>query len=248
MDALLLAAGLGTRLKPITNTIPKCMVSICGRPLIDYWIELFANNNEIENIFVNTFYLSESVKEYVKNNKYRRKIKLINELKLYGTGGTLINTIPLLKSEDLLVAHADNLSIFNLSKFISKHKGRPIECEATLMTFITDDPKSCGIIELNEGGKLIKMHEKVENPPGNMANGAVYIFNKKILHEFMKLKEVKKDGLIDISAEFIPLLFERAITYHNSIYHRDIGNMKSLEIANRDFNLNYNLYQSKAML
>lgn len=248
MDALLLAAGLGTRLRPITNSMPKCMVEICGRPLIDYWIELFANNNEIENIYINTFYLPELVKEYVKNNKHRKKIKLINEKKLYGTGGTLINTIPLIKSEDVLVAHADNLSVFNINKFIIKHKERPIGCDATLMTFITDDPKSCGIIELNKDGKLIKMYEKVENPPGYLANGAVYIFNKKFFHELVKLKEVKKDEVLDISAEFIPMLFGKAIVYHNSIYHRDIGNMKSLEIANRDFNLNYKSYQSRAIL
>jgi len=248
MDALLLAAGLGTRLKPITNSIPKCMVSICGRPLIDYWIELFANNSNIDSIFINTFYLPEVVKEYVNNNKHRKKIILLNEKKLYGTGGTLVNTIPLIKSEDVLVAHSDNLTVFNLNKFITRHMERPVACEATIMTFITDDPKSCGIIELDDDGKLIKMHEKVEYPPGFLANGAVYIFNKNILHEFTKIKELKKVEVLDISCEFMPLLFGRAITYHNTIYHRDIGNMKSLEIANRDFNLIYSSYQSRAIL
>ena len=67
MKALLLAAGFGTRLRPITDSIPKCLVDINGRPLLEIWIELLVNAG-VNDILVNTHYLSDQVNFFVNNS------------------------------------------------------------------------------------------------------------------------------------------------------------------------------------
>lgn len=66
MKVFLLAAGYGTRLKPLTDTVPKCMVPICGKPLLAWWMELFEKHN-ITEVLVNTHYLPCAVREFIKN-------------------------------------------------------------------------------------------------------------------------------------------------------------------------------------
>ena len=67
MKAFLLAAGLGTRLRPITNTIPKCLVSVAGKPMLYYWFNLFRKYG-ITEVLINLNHFPDQVKEYIKNN------------------------------------------------------------------------------------------------------------------------------------------------------------------------------------
>ena len=78
MKALLLAGGLGTRLRPITNTVPKCLVEINGRPLLDFWLEKIVNSG-IKNILINKNWLSNNVEDFVLDSKWSRFIDLAYE-------------------------------------------------------------------------------------------------------------------------------------------------------------------------
>ena len=100
-----------------------------------------------------------------------------------------------------------------------------------MMTFRTDSPQSCGIVEEDERGVVTAFHEKVANPPGDRANAAVYIFEPEIVGFLADLgKEV-----IDLSTEVIPHFVGRICTFHNSEYHRDIGTPESLRRAELEF-------------
>ena len=105
----------------------------------------------------------------------------------------------------------------------------------TMMLFETDDPKSCGIVELDEKNVVIKFHEKVNNPPSNLANGAVYICKYDI---FEYLENLNKDN-IDFSNEVIPNFLGRIDTYLNRVYHRDIGTIESYNKGLLDYELLY---------
>ena len=89
MRALLLAGGLGLRLRPLTNTIPKCLARIKDKILLEIWIDKLINIG-IEKILVNTHYLPEKVEEVIALNKHNQKIEIINEPILLGTGKTII--------------------------------------------------------------------------------------------------------------------------------------------------------------
>lgn len=229
MKALLLAAGFGTRLRPITDTIPKCLVPIDGKPLMEYWLDELSTVG-IKEFIINTHYLHEQVEQYIKNSKYKDRIILMHEDELLLTGGTILNAKKYLLDDSFMVVHADNLSFCDFDAFINNHKNRPNECEITMMTFQTDTPESCGIVELNEKNVVIGFHEKVNEPPSNLANGAVYIFEPCVLNFLESLQKNK----IDISTEVIPSYIGRIFTYENNLYHRDIGSVESYNIACRD--------------
>ena len=230
MNAVLLAAGMGTRLRPLTNDIPKCMVPICGKPLLDYWLEMLTENSHIDRIFINVCYLEEVVVSHLEA-KWKTCTKLViwREKDLLGTAGTLRENASLLTNKDTLVIHADNLSKFDLNAFIQAHKKRPPSSQATMMLFRTQYPKECGIVERDINNIVLKMHEKVEEPPGDLANAAVYILTPAIIDW------IKKNKASDISLEVIPYLEGKMYSWINEIYHRDIGTPKSYKLAQEEF-------------
>lgn len=230
MRALLLAAGLGTRLHPLTDYVPKCLVPIHGRPLLDYWLESLLDHG-VEEVLINTHYMASMVQKYLNQSSWLAHVKVIHEEILLGTGGTIVQNGDFFQDETFLIAHADNLTIFDVSDFINSHASRPIRTEMTIMVFETSDPHSCGIVELDKDGIVQTFHEKVVNPPGNLANGAVYILEPSVLKW---MKGLGKNRL-DFSTEVIPNFLGKLFTYKNTLYHRDIGTMNSWIQACRDF-------------
>ena len=225
MKALLLCAGLGTRLRPVTSLVPKCLVPINGKPLLEYWLENLSDAG-VNEFLINTHYLHEQVEEYVKCSEYRDKITLTYEKELLDTGGTLLANRDFFDDEVFMLVHADNLSLCNFNDFIDSHNHRDSACEITMMLFKSDNPSSCGIVELKEN-IVYKFHEKVKTPPSNLANGAVYICEPS-LFEF--LKDLNKKH-IDFSNDVLPKYMGKINTYLNSIYHRDIGTIESYALA-----------------
>ena len=230
MKALLLAAGLGTRLRPITDRIPKCLVPIRGQALLGFWLDRLMSEG-IERVLVNTHYLPDTVRAYVRDSKWRDRIDLVHEDVLLGTGGTVLRNRHYLKDGAFMVAHADNLTRFDVGAFLRAHEDRPANVDITMMTFDTDVPQSCGIVEVDARGVVIKFHEKVAHPPSNHANAAVYIFEPSVI-DF--LNSLGKD-VIDISTEVLPCYLGRMLAFHNSDYHRDIGTPESLALAESEF-------------
>ena len=230
MKVLLLAAGYGKRLRPITNSIPKCLVEINKKPLITYWLELL-KNKRIDEIYINTNYLSKIVENFFLKKKSNQNINIVKENSLLGTGGTILKIFNHFENETFLVIHADNLSIFDLDEFLDAHHNRPQGTLMTMMIFKTDTPQSCGIVELDNQGVVKGFYEKVEFPPSNLANAAVYIIEPSIYKFLVKMNK----KVIDFSTEVIPHLINQIFTYENTVYHRDIGTIESYHKAQKEF-------------
>ncbi|EFL89548.1 nucleotidyltransferase family protein [Ahrensia sp. R2A130] len=230
MRALLLAAGLGTRLRPITDTIPKCLVPIHGRPLIDIWFDLLADA-DVERIVVNTHYFADTVVDHVASSPYRDRIELLYEEELLGTAGTMIAARRLLGDGAFLLAHGDNLTTFDLPQMQKRHENREPDIAMTMLAFRTDDPSSCGILETDAESRVLAMHEKVAQPPGNLANAAVYIVEPEVANYAASLGR----SFVDFSTDVIPHFMGRIQMVETTGYHRDIGNPESLAAAHREF-------------
>jgi mannose-1-phosphate guanylyltransferase len=231
MRALLLAGGTGSRLMPLTATVPKCLVPIHGRPLLDYWLELLFSGGVIERAVVNTHWLSPIVEAHVAASPWRDRIDLVHERELLGTGGTILANAERFEDRPFLVAHADNLTSFALEAFLEAHANRPEGATMTMLAFRTDDPRSCGILELDPRGIVKAFHEKVEKPPGNLANGAVYVLEPEVARFIAGLGK----SFVDLSTEVMPHFVGRILAWETPGYHRDIGNPESLARANREF-------------
>jgi mannose-1-phosphate guanylyltransferase len=230
LKALLLAAGLGSRLRPITNVTPKCLVEIDGKPLLDYWFDLL-RKGDIDEVIINTHHLADVVSNYLEHRCFQIPVHQVYEKKLLGTGGTLLKNRIFYQDEPILLIHADNLSFFPLQKFIDTFMNRQRGIEITMMTFTTDAPENCGIVELNNDGVVAKFYEKSQFDHGRIANGAVYIVSPAVLNFIESLEKSE----VDFSTEVIPKFLGKINTFHNDIYHRDIGSLKSLELARSDF-------------
>lgn len=230
MRALLLAAGLGTRLRPLTDGVPKCLIPIHGVPLIDYWFALLFTGG-IERVLVNTGHLAERVETHLQACRWRDRVDSVHEPELLGTGGTVLANRAWFTGDAFLVAHADNLTRFDLEGLRARHKVRPRGCAITMMTFTTDNPRSCGIVEEDANGIVVGFHEKVADPPGTHANAAVYVFEPEVVALMAGLGQ----RVIDLSTEVIPRFIGRIVTFHNNGYHRDIGTPESLRLARAEF-------------
>jgi len=230
MRALLLAAGLGTRLRPLTNHLPKCLVPIHGRPLLDYWLEALISQG-MEKVLINTHYLEPVVRKYLNESAWLPYVELVHEQALLGTGGTVLQNQNFFKGESFFMAHADNLTIFDLTTFVGQHAMRPKGTEITMMIFKSPAPQSCGVVELDDRQVVQGFHEKVKNPPSNLANAAVYIIEQSVV---AWMEEQVKTPL-DFSTEVIPHYLRKIFTHENTVYHRDIGTIDSWTEANRDF-------------
>jgi len=228
VKALLLAAGYGTRLKPLTNIVPKCLIEINGKELLCYWLELLEKNN-ITNILINTHYLSEKVENFINNSVYNLNITLVYEKELLNTAGTLIENYEFFENEDILLIHADNYSKFEFEKFVDTFIYRQKNIDITMMTFTTDNPQSSGIVELNELGIVTNFHEKKLKFHGNIANGAVYIISNSVLKFLVNNKNIYKD----FSNDVIPVYLNKINTFHNKNIHIDIGTIENLKKARR---------------
>lgn len=229
MKALLLAAGLGTRLRPLTNEIPKCLVPIQGKPLLSYWIDTLVNAG-ITEILINTHYFSEKVEDFIHTHPHKKYITMVYEKELLNTGGTILANKEFFKHEPFILIHADNLSFCDFNAFLRSHTNRPKKTELTMMLFKTTVPKSCGIVQLDSNNIVEAFFEKVENPPSNLANGAVYICESSII---TFLESLKKEE-IDFSLEVIPAYLGKINTFLNDVYHKDIGSPQTYDEAQKD--------------
>jgi mannose-1-phosphate guanylyltransferase len=226
VKAILLGAGLGTRLRPLTDTVPKCLVPIRGRALLDIWLASLTDAG-IGPFLVNTHHLAGVVAAHCRQSPYADRITLVHEEHLLGTGGTVIANRSFFEREPVFVAHADNYCLCDFAAFARAHAARPAGMVMTMMTFRTDTPESCGIVELDGRGVVTGFFEKVARPPGNLANGAVYIFEPEIVDFMVSLGS----PVVDLSTEVIPRFVGRIYTWENRGVHRDIGTAASLQAA-----------------
>ena len=226
LRALLLAGGLGTRLKPLTNTIPKCLVDIGGKPLLGRWLDTLENLG-CESVLINTHYLANQVCEFLESSRtYNMEIQTTHEETLLGTCGTLLKNRNFFRETSLLI-HADNATSDDLTELVKMHKSKPSSCLLTMLTFATNKPAQCGIVELDENNVVIRFHEKVSSPPGNRANGAIYIFDEALF----KALDGLHTPLKDFSTDALPHLLGKIYTYHTTKLFLDIGTPSNLKKA-----------------
>jgi mannose-1-phosphate guanylyltransferase len=228
MKALLLAAGFGTRLRPLTDTVPKCLVPINGKPLLQIWLERLSDAG-VDSFLINTHYLPEQVMEFINNSPFKKNIIPVHENELLGTAGTLRNNIDFFRGGDGMMIHADNFCLQDMTKFINAHLSRPEDCVLTIMAFRTEDPSSCGILETDQENRVIGFHEKVAFPPGNLANGAVYILSKELLDQL----DVTCKGAENFSTDVLPLLIGKIFAFETHDVFMDIGTPENYQKANQ---------------
>ena len=234
MKAFLLAAGLGTRLRPLTLTTPKCLVPIRGKPLLQWWAELF-NAHGIHEVMINTHYLREPVAEFLsKYNSSHSGVTFYEtyEPELKGSGGTVKDNREFVDGEEnFMIAYADNLTDANLTAFQDFHKNICVPGGGILSMalFRANHPEQCGIAALDEKMRITEFTEKPENPKSNLANAGLYIASTKIFDIF------PDKTMIDFGNDVLPLLTGKMYGYEITDYLIDIGTPENYAKAENEW-------------
>lgn len=230
MKAFLLAAGYGTRLRPVTDTVPKCMVLIRGKPLLGWWFDLLRQHG-VNEVLVNTHYLPEQVREYIElYNEQQRELKIYEkyEPELYGNGGTVRENRSFVVDEDCFyICYADNLTDINLTEMLRFHNSH--NGIMTMGLFHTDIPQQCGIVDMDHENRIISFEEKPLHPKSNLANAGIYIANQEL---FCHLKAKQ---FLDFGKDVIPELVGQMYGWKIKDYLLDIGTMKHYKQAQEEW-------------
>jgi len=226
MKALLLAAGLGSRLGSITTNIPKPLIMIKDKPVIDYLICKLINLN-ISHIYINTHYKKEFIENFIISARYPVEISVIYEERLLGTAGTLKSLIDDIGLQDFLVMHADNYFEDNLINLKNKHLEQDKNVLITMGTTNVTEPIDFGTVKLSKNGFVEHFYEKDINSPSRIANTAIYFMKPEISEIVKQLSESDND----ISLHLIPKLIGRIRAEPIEGYFYDIGTPEKLKLA-----------------
>jgi mannose-1-phosphate guanylyltransferase len=226
VKAFLLAAGLGTRLRPITNTIPKCMLVIDDRPLLDIWLDAF-DAAGVGEVLVNLHHLPEVVTRHLAARTAPPSVRTFFEPELLGSAGTLLANRAWVDDEEFFLAcNADNLTDFDLRSLIDAHREHgPI---ATLAVFRSENPSAGGVVELDGSGAIIGFVEKPSEPVSDLTNAGMYAFHPSVLDEI-------KSAPADIGYDLLPGLVDRARAVLVEGYFRDVGTADAYRRAREEW-------------
>ena len=231
MKAFLLAAGLGTRLRPLTETTPKCLIPIKGKPLMAWWLELFAKHGVTE-VLVNTHYLADSVRSFISEWNSSNGVPAVKEFyeeTLLGSGGTVAANRDFIgDDEDFLICYADNLTDVNLTAFQEFHKTH--DGVLSMALFHAGRPRECGIAALDENGRIVEFEEKPAQPKSDLANAGLYIARRR-LFDYLP----QRNGLLDFGRDVLPKLVGEMYGWQAEGYLLDIGTIENYEKANKEW-------------
>ncbi|HMF20201.1 MAG TPA: nucleotidyltransferase family protein [Gemmataceae bacterium] len=178
MDAVILAAGLGTRLRPHTLHTPKPLLPVRGRPILDWG--LGALPASVERVLVVVHYLKEQVEEYLKTQKHVRDWLTVFQDKPQGTGDALLRCREHLRSDHFLVVNGDDL-------FGARDLAALARCSAGVLVHVVDEPRKFGIVFQKPDGTLEKLVEKPPLEGRRLANTGAYAFPRSVFEIELKL-------------------------------------------------------------
>jgi mannose-1-phosphate guanylyltransferase len=225
--AFLLAAGLGTRLRPLTDRLPKCLVPIHGKPLLSLWVEI-CENLGVQEVLINTHHLAEEVQNWARRQDTRIRIHLVHENNLLGSAGTVAaNREFVSDDDDFYVFYADNLvraDLAALAPFHARHEG-----VLTLGLFRSPKPQDCGIVTLDDAGRITSFEEKPPQPRSNLANAGIFAARRS-LFDFLPY-----GGFADFGKDVMPRLVEKMWGYLLKGYVLDVGTPESYQRALKEW-------------
>jgi NDP-sugar pyrophosphorylase family protein len=248
---MLLAAGEGTRLRPLTLEIPKVLLPVGGVPLICYTL-VWLKRHGISKVVINLHHLGEKIREFLGGgSRFSLEIVYTPEEILLGTTGGVKRMAQLLAAQSqsplsnpFVVVYGDVLTDLDLSAMISFHRAK--KALATLALFQAPDPREVGVVKLDKEDRLVSFMEKPQSPTPNirppisnpqpsstLANGGIYILQREFLDY------IPGQRFVDFACDIFPKLIELGLPIYGyrlqpGDYLIDIGSPEKYRKANQD--------------
>jgi len=180
MQAVILAAGRGTRLQPLTDNIPKAMLSINGKPILQILLEQLKSAGITEIIVIVNYLKEKIINHFGDGSKFEMSIKYIEQKEMKGSADAVLQAEPYIKDKFLCLACDSLFENELLHKIVNSETAGLFTCREV------EDGRRFGILS-TKGEKVTRIIEKPENPPTNLANFSVYVFPLQI---FQACKEI----------------------------------------------------------
>ncbi|MBN1415537.1 MAG: HAD-IIIA family hydrolase [Bacteroidales bacterium] len=231
MQAVILAGGKGTRLAEFTSEIPKSMLKIGDRPLLQHQIALLKKHG-IHDIIILVNYLKDVIMHSLGDGKALDvTLTYFEEKKPLGTVGG-IKEIENRIQDDFLVLYGDVMINMDINRLLAYHRDKASEC--TLVLHPNDHPFDSDLVEMNADGRIVAFHPK-PHPTGfiynNLVNAGVYVFSPVIL------KFLEKGKKADFGRQVFPAIYKdiRMYGYRTSEYLKDMGTPERFLQVNADW-------------
>lgn len=235
LQAVIMAGGVGSRLRPLTCDLPKPMARLCGRPNIEYILDLL-HEHHVTNAAVTVQYLPRRIADHFPQNEYRGiQLTFVEETQPLGTAGSVKNaakTFPAdSTTDDFIVISGDAMCDFDLTAAFRHHQATG--AAATIVVKAVDDPREYGLVDVNENGDVRAFVEKpcFSQAVSNLANTGVYILSQRALALVPSLQQY------DFASGLFPRLLAmqwKIATYEDGGYWCDIGDIESYRRCQQD--------------
>jgi mannose-1-phosphate guanylyltransferase len=230
VKAFLLAAGLGTRLRPITDTLPKCLVPVLGRPMLAWWMDQLERHG-IDEVLINLHHLPDPVRAFAAEYAGPVRIHLVMEETLLGSAGTLhANREFVAGEEQFYILYADNLNDVDLTALLRFNTEHP--AALTVGLFHAENPSACGIVTLDESSTIVEFEEKPREPKGDLASAGMFIARPR-LFEYV----CPSSFPCDLGNHIMPAMIGDMNGVLVDGYLRDVGTQEGLHRAELEWRL-----------
>jgi mannose-1-phosphate guanylyltransferase len=225
MKAFLLAGGLGTRLRPLTDSTPKCLLPIQGTPILQIWFTL-CQRYGIEEVLINVHSHCDAVRRFVEEHNHGIKVRLFEEALLLGSAGTVLANRDWVSTESCFwVFYADVLTKTNLDKMLTFHNSRGQV--ATIGVYEVVEPSRCGIVQVDDSDIVRDFVEKPKIPSGNLA------FSGLMLATPALLDVIPVTSPADLGFHVLPHIVGRMAAYRIQDFLIDIGTLETYRTAQK---------------
>ncbi|MCX4363577.1 MAG: nucleotidyltransferase family protein [Clostridia bacterium] len=224
MQAIIMAGGVGSRLRPLTNTLPKPLVKIIDKPVMEYVIENLASGG-IEEIAVTVGYKSQMIMDYFGDGaKWGVTLKYFEETVPLGTAGGVKNASKFI-NDDFLVMSADGLCDIDIKDFCDFHNSH--KQKVSMAVRYMQDARGYGLVRVNDRNIVTSFAEKPQYICSGLINMGIYAFSKNILDDI-------PEGKCDFSYDVFPKLLGDIRAYDAQCFWSDIGTLSDYYMTNHD--------------
>jgi NDP-sugar pyrophosphorylase family protein len=227
MKALILAAGQGTRLGPLTHNTPKPMLPVGDRPLLEHIVELL-RRHDICDVAINLHHKPDVIlRHFGSGDAWGVRLRYSYEASLLGSAGTALRHLAWVYPDPFLVYYGDVYSDINLTELIERHHAS--QAAATIAVNEVPDPERCGIIEFDDSGRVKRFVEKPQADQvfSHWSNAGIYVLNPEVLHFVTDIPS-------DFGRDIFPRLLEAGLHIQAHPIHCtliDIGTPENLQRA-----------------
>ena len=227
MKGFLLAAGNGTRLRPLTNSIPKCLVRIQGKPMLTWWLE-WCSTYGIDDILINIHAHAERVTEFLTAYDGPVKVTMTHETELLGSAGTLLVNRSFVEGEsEFAILYGDVITNCRFDRMLEFH--RRVGASVTVGTYHVANPTQCGILTADDQNRIVEFEEKPARPKSDTAFSGLLIAGPVLM------QAVPSQLPSDIGFDVLPSLIGKMYGFAIEDFVLDIGTLEKYEKAQQEW-------------